>query len=508
MKNMKKALVMVLAISLLTGLLSGCSPSSGDTPKEGNAASTADQPKGETGEPVRVNMYQLTLGATFTEDAVNRMEDAVNKLLEERYGIKLNLTYLNMGDFSAQTNLALTTDEVDVVSIYSALTPLENYVANGQLEPLDKYWENATDQMKSMLTEDELKGMTLHGNLWALNRKYLVGGELRLTMDEDIVKEMGIDTNAIYDYQSISDVLYKVHEAHPEIYTLVPQSNNWMSYMLPGSDDLSLENKLAVLDAVGTNNPVVTSIFDNKSFEEWCGWLHQWYSDGLIMSDVLSNTTPGETYLSSKKAFACFGNGDIYAPAKGTVSIKVLMEPVIYCAAYSHVGYGISVNSKKKEAAWKLLEALYTDPEIANMVAYGIEGTDYVRNQDGTVDYPEGIDATTAEYGGVSSPFLWPNYTIMYPTVSQGADYADRVTNYNNSATSSTAVGFIWDSTDYKDQLTACNNVIEKYYYSLLAGVVDPEEILPRAREELSAAGGDEILASVQEQYNEFLAGK
>ena len=38
--------------------------------------------------------------------------------------------------------------------------------------------------------------------------------------------------------------------------------------------------------------------------------------------------------------------------------------------------------------------------------------------------------------------------------------------------------------------------------------MVDPEEMLPKALEELKAAGGEEIFESVSEQYSEFLSSQ
>lgn len=511
-----------LCCCMTAGLLAGCG-----TPKEdgagasgtGDAAGAGAEASGTeaggasgesgaaSGDVETVTMYQMQFNQN-KEEAIARIENEMNKILGERYGVNIDLVMLSISDFATQTNLALASDEVDIVSTYSGFNQVMNMADNNQLISLDDYFANASEEMKSQFTQDELDGMTFHGSLYALNRKYLVGGEMRFAMNEEIANELGIDAGGIKTWEDIDAVLYRVHEAHPDIYTLVPQNNNNMaqcSWFY--GDDLSAGNRIVTLPSGSTDE--ITYMYENPKFVEWCTWMHKWYQDGLIMPDVLSNTTSGLSYVTSGKAFAFFKNGDIYAPSEGTVEAHpVLSDPRVLASGYTNVGYSISTNSKHKDAAWKVLEALYTDPDIANMIAYGIEGTDYVLNDDGTVRYPDGIDSSNAEYCGVSEPFIWPNYTIMYPTEEQGADYVQKVEEYNANATPSAATGFLWDTTEFTDQITACSNVNDKYFYSLICGMVDPEEMLPKALEEIKAAGGEEIYNSIAEQYQAFLDAK
>lgn len=49
----------------------------------------------------------------------------------------------------------------------------------------------------------------------------------------------------------------------------------------------------------------------------------------------------------------------------------------------------ISSTTDVPEAAMKFLNLTYTDADVINLLIYGIEGRDYVKNDDGTVSYPE-----------------------------------------------------------------------------------------------------------------------
>lgn len=64
----------------------------------------------------------------------------------------------------------------------------------------------------------------------------------------------------------------------------------------------------------------------------------------------------------------------------------------------------------------KLLNLMYTDPVLENLMIYGIEGTHYVAKGDASngqkiIGYPEGVDATTSDYRP-SGGWLWCNQFI------------------------------------------------------------------------------------------------
>ena len=62
------------------------------------------------------------------------------------------------------------------------------------------------------------------------------------------------------------------------------------------------------------------------------------------------------------------------------------------------VSWMIASTTDVPEAALKFLNLTYTDKDIVNLLIYGIEGRDYIMNDDGTVSYPEGEDSTTVPY--------------------------------------------------------------------------------------------------------------
>lgn len=256
---------------------------------------------------VTVSLYIPTL-APYTEDAISEVQDAVNEHLAENYGIQTKLTYIEMGNFEKSINLAMTTDELDVTCYFTGNGQLSNYVGNGQLLDITDYFNNASDELKNTFTDAEIMASSMNGRMYGLVRKYQFGGQEVVVMNKEIVEELGIDPMSVRDMDSLGEVLYQVHEAHPEIYALVPQSTNDMTWCKPWIEGIGLTSFAYTNDIDSTE---VGSIFELDSFREFCSYTNKWYNDGLIMPDAVSNTQEGSSMVTAGAAFAALHNADI-----------------------------------------------------------------------------------------------------------------------------------------------------------------------------------------------------
>lgn len=510
----KKALVITLAACMAAGMLAGCG-SSDSTSSESMTSSAASTASADTtdsaaetdpSEMVTVSLYIPTL-ATYTEDAIAEVEAAANELLAEKYGIQVKLNYIEMGNFETTINIAMTTDECDVTCYFTDSGQLSTYVRNGQLLDITDYFNNASDELKNTFTDAEIQASSLDGRMYGLVRKYQYGGEEVVVMNKDICEEMGIDPESITDMDSLGEVLYQVHEAHPEIYALVPQSTDEMTWCEPWIKSVGLTGFAYTEDV---NSTELKSIFELDSFREFCSYTYQWYSDGLIMPDALSNTQEGSTMVTNGAAFACLHNQDIDDLSTiypNTVTSSVLVEPKATPTDIGNLQYGISANSAHPDEAFTLLSALYTDAELHTLLSYGIEGEHYVINEDGKADYPEGMTAENEPYGGFSATATYPNYLLNpVKASSEIDDYKTAVEEWDNSVTVSKTFGFYFDTSDYGDFVTAYSNLEDKYKDTLMCGTVALDDVLPDIQSELESMGFYDVLSTMQTQLDEYLA--
>jgi putative aldouronate transport system substrate-binding protein len=454
--------------------------------------------------PKMVTVNFVAPGVYDTTDAP-MVQDAMNKILAERYGIQINLNFIGMGSWTQQTNLLLTGNEVDVLAFF--MLPLNTYVNNGQVLSLDNYVANASDKFKSIWTAAQMAGCQIGGIQYTIPNLRNFGNDFCFLTVSSQLEELGYKPEDITSLADVEKLIYEAREAYPDMqYIVVPQSGSMMS-MGWSWDGLGDQNSVGVLGNCGQDT-TVQNVFDTDDFKEFCSYTRRWYNDGLIMGDALSNQESAIQLMSTGSAFGCFMNaGNQQYPG---FSKSIIIPNWTDSTNISALSYGINSLSSHPDEAWTLLEALYTDDDLATLLVDGIEGVHYVMNADGSCSYPEGVTITTSTYGNATACWAFP-YSANVPPITDlggGAAIFEDLLRFNAESRVSKAAGFAFDSSAVVDEYSACLNIINKYYNGLMCGVLDPETVIPQANEELKAAGIDKIIAEKQRQLDKLLASK
>lgn len=463
-------------------------------------------------EPKLVTL-EVVMMASAGKDGTGAVTDAINAYLEEKLNINVNITFISYGNYTQQTNLMLSAGEgIDVFPVY--MTPLTTVADNGQILPLNdllaKYGQGIVEQIGQEFIDcgkvgDEIFGLTTGRDLAAA-----YGFEMR----KDICDKYGIDYENITTLEQLHDALMIVHENEPNLVCVVPSNGelvrNW------GWDPLGdASTPLGVLMDMGQSDTVV-NLFETDFYKEFVTTMRQWYNEGLIMADAVSNTENVGTMMGAGTAFGGFMNLKPYFNVQettnyGTEIVVSEIVPAFSCTSnVSMATWAIASSTEHPEACMKLLNLMYTDPTLMNLMIYGLEGEHYVVKGDASngqkiIGYPDGIDATTTTYRP-SGGWLWCNQFVGHVWEGNPADYWDVTRAFNNTAVKSNAFGFTWDSSGVRNQVTACTNVMQKYHQALMCGAVDPEETLTKFNQELKDAGIDDIIADKQAQYDAWRA--
>ena len=484
--KMKKLLAILMAAAMTFGL-AACGGGSGDS-----SASS-----GDTADSGEVQNVIVAIPTLFDINDSQMVADAINEISAEKYGVTVTLEFIAAGNWAQQTNLLLTSDEVDVLAFYG--TPLTTFIKNNQALPLEDYVANASEEFKAVWSDAELQGTSMNGHIYGIPNLRNFGNTRGLDIDANIAAEFGIEDGQHMTMDEVSDFLYAVHEAYPERYALVPQGG---SNMVSGWtwDGLGDGKFIGVLEDCG-QDLTVKNLFETDDFKEFCTYTRKWYEDGLSMSDALSNTEDGKKLIQAGKAVACFENYAVDT-AEGCIR-TVVVDAWAVSNSYAELSYGINTNSSKKDAAWKTIEMFFTDKEICELLTNGIEGTHYTVNEDGTT-------APTENDGYFISAIAWvlPYSGYAHPMEANGPTYYEALIAFNDSCMKSKGLGFAFDSTSVANQYTACCNVMDKYYSALMCGTVDVESTIEQANTEFEAAGLSDIISAKQEQLDAFLAAQ
>lgn len=172
----------------------------------------------------------------------------------------------------------------------------------------------------------------------------------------------------------------------------------------------------------------------------------------------------------------------------------------------------LSVHPHAKEAlvpkrACQLLDLLYYDVDLNNLLSWGIEGVHYIKTDDpNIIEYPEGIDASTVSYYSWGKWEL-PNNYLQYVMAPSPSNLWEEMDEFNMAAAPSKALGFVFDTTPVEGEITAVQNVITQYDPGLGSGTLEPSK-LEEFQQALLDNGVQKIIDEAQRQLDEFISNK
>jgi putative aldouronate transport system substrate-binding protein len=150
----------------------------------------------------------------------------------------------------------------------------------------------------------------------------------------------------------------------------------------------------------------------------------------------------------------------------------------------------------------KFLNLVNTDATLYNLLCFGVEGTHYTVNADGTV--------TSDDSKGYNPNIDWMlgNQFNALLREGQAPDIWEKTKALNGSAVESKALGFSFDSTPVTNEIASVSAAYDQYGKILETGGADPAQVLPEFREKLKASGADKIIAEMQKQVDEWKSSK
>lgn len=455
--------------------------------------------------------YMLTMNAAEDRKMV---QDAINAITVDKIGVEVELVCIDFASWSTQLNLMLTDGSADLFNC-CFMSPLATYVDNGSLLELDdlltEYGQGIVECLGDYINCGKINGVQ-----YGVPKVDAYSNRPVVVMDAEICEALGITADDIHNFDDLTNVALKVKEAYPDL-PIFPTGTNG-DFMDPiAFDGLGTggHNMFGALDLT-KNDLNVVNVFETEAFEKLVEICNNWQKLGLFIDDPLNAQDGAVAYLSNRQAFCYLGGGfdpDVTAEVQqnncGMKLIGSELTQTNYATTSSVSGmtWCIPALSQHPEAAMKLLNELYCNPDLANLVCSGIEGVHYVVTEDGTVTFAEGLDAFNTGWPSGMGTF-WPNITITRPWAPNSADYYETWIASNNEATLSPAMGFTFDASNVGNEIAACTNVVAQYYNTIMLGLGDTDALLAEFRAELKAAGIDTIIAEKQAQLNDWAATK
>lgn len=517
-KGIRRRLALGLGAAAAAGLLAGCGAGTGSpsgsgagtgTPSGSGAGTEASSGAGSgaaqegSAEPSQVQakegeiptLVYWTIGGTPADD----FEESVARISdysEEKIGVRLDVKIAGWADYDQKMNTIVNSGEYFDI-MFTNNTNYSKFVNLGAFADITDLVQSAAPQLYSAIPDELWSGTQIRGKVYAVPTYKDSSMTQFYYIDDAYVQKYGIDMSKLDSMQALDPIVRQIKEAEGKSFYPIrlDQGTLWNGFF-NGYDGLAGGIQALGVKLDDASRRVVCTL-EQEDIRENLKLLHSWYAAGII--------NPDANVLTESSKGLMFGNAQGWPSAAvtwaakqgvGKYVVSKVFGPVYTTETIQGSMNAISVNSKYKEEALKLLELINTDSTFRNMCAYGVEGDHFEYTAEGFVKK-------------LRDDWKWPNYTqgtYFILNSLEGADpnQWDEIRKQNEEAVASVCLGFALDITNIQNEAANVNTVWDKYKYDLLTGASDPEEVLPVCIEELKAAGLETIMAEAQKQIDEF----
>ena len=130
----KRLFAALLCAAMSVSLMASC----GNGGSSSSSSSTGSNASSENDlrESQLVTLDVVTMSSGKNEPDIGMVEDAMNKILEEKFNCNVNLTFISYANYVEQTSLMLSSgQDADLLAVY--MVPLPTCANSGQIIPLD-----------------------------------------------------------------------------------------------------------------------------------------------------------------------------------------------------------------------------------------------------------------------------------------------------------------------------------------------------------------------------------
>jgi putative aldouronate transport system substrate-binding protein len=354
-----------------------------------------------------------------------------------------------------------------------------------------------------MIPEDYWEACEVDGKIYAVPTYKDSSMSEYLIWDKELAESTGYtipDAIEMSDLGSITDTLLAMKEKTGEAsFPMNASGATWATFEYDNMGAGLLPLGVRYDDETAT----VVSVLEQEDVQATLDIFREWYNDGIINSDAA--TKPESNSYNACSVGQGWPSAAIttWGPNMGVEAATTKLGATIISNDTVRGSLNcISANCAYPEKALQLLELVNTDSYVRDLLYYGVEGD----NWDYTDDTKEWVHKNNANW--LMAGYTQGSFFTVTPTDDFDFNQFDEVKELNENAEPSVLLGFTLDITNFKDELSNCVSIFERYRGELLSGTHPTEEVVPQIMEELRAAGFDDIVAQCQEQVDAFMATK
>lgn len=451
----------------------------------------------------------------------DEVEEAMNKILEEKVNVTLDINYIPLSDYTTKYSLLLASgEEIDI--IYSA--SWADYFAEARkgayqeitYDMIEKYMPQTNEGLSKVAYESIKVG----GQIFMIpsNQMY-ANNAVPVIIRGDLREKYGMDP--IDSYEDLEAYLQAVKDNEDSIYPYAAATDGveLCIQMYQCKYDMFPANSVGKYIGYyysGNNKPASEDLIWQYTTDEYRAFVNQmkdWADRGFWSKNAVSNTiSPADAFINGTSA-SVFWNYDTCNNIYNTVMgdhpewKPEIVDPnpdgARFLAAFNQ-GLSLPAAAAHPERSLMVMDLLAWDKELYDVSRYGIEGEAWVATSDSTYELGE----RQSDYVVGNAPVTWGTKNdvlerIQGPAGSAKPDIWHQL--FDDPIEEATA-GFIFDDSNVKSEIAAVSELCSQYIPILELGLVDnPDAVLDEFNAKCEQIGRDKILEEFRAQYEEYL---
>lgn len=455
---------------------------------------------GET--PYKIIWYHLGSPQEDTDFIFQK----ISQYTKEKINATVEMRLLEFKDYEKRIKEAIASREkFDLCFTSPWLNDFRQNITKGAFIELDSLLSNYGSDILKSLPPDILNTARMNGRFYSIPSSKTTGNQWAVVFNKKYIDKyrFKLPENIKFDdLKTLEPMLAVIKEKEPGVipYLTFPQSChafavpfNRVNEYTPGA--LYYDNR---------TNYRIFNDYDSPEYYSHLKLMYKWHLAGYMIKDAAycTDITP---YRKEGNWFSGVLN---YVPGQEKVISNIygyevlsvpIDRPVLTSKDAGAYMQAISSTSRDPVKVMKFLNLLYSDKYLYNLVVWGIEGRNYIKESENVIGFPENFKQYSIDGYTLGSQFLSFVPSYLSPSISEERK------KFDESAIKSPLFGFEFDQTPVKKEVEAITQLAGEFEGTLNVGAVDPEIFVPKVIAKYKAAGLDRVIREEQKQLDAWL---
>lgn len=466
--------------------------------------------KDASGMPT-IHWYMIK--AIDTMEHQEEIEKLANEKFEKECGVKVKFHFLDNAAWSDKMNVMINSgEEFDICFTASWTNKFIDNARKGAFMDVTDLLEEYGQDIIAKSDPRVWDAVTVDHKIYAVPSQAPMSSSSSIVYKKDVVDKYNFDYKSVKKLSDLEPLLKAIKADNPSSYPLLQTASGGIAgYIDPEYSD----DQISGLNFSESQQKFVNTAEIPGTVERW-QTLSDFYKKGYIPADAATRTeyladakTGKYTVLRATGAYT--ESGEKSSAQYGFPCVETYMgNSSITNGVVTSSMSAISATSKHPEEAMKVLNLVWKDSDLSNLLAYGIEGTDYVIDEERSTEEMKSIKPNA---GKDQKWAVWHNYLgplwDQWDSTWNRKEALEQMQAENQKAEVGSTLGFYFDNSDVSAECAAVASTVKEYTANLNVGcVADVDAYIEEYKAKLKQNGIDKIIEEANRQYDEWKANK